>query len=115
MLIKMIDGGLVNYTDDCWHMDGCPTCDWGSKYVNEIEIALTKYKIHVKTSQMYDYALSEGQMMRLFLSEYNAIQNMTEKNFTEWLKAKLCEITHDDFDEAICDRTIKKFEVTEVT
>ena len=115
MLITMIDGGLVNYTDDCWHMDGCPTCDWGSEYVNEIDITLTKYKIHVRTNQMYDYVLSEGQMMRLFLSEYNTIQQMTEKEFVYWFKAKLCEITHNDFQEAICDRTIEKFEVTEVT
>ena len=53
MLIKMIDGGLVNYADDCWHMGGCPTCDYGSEYVNEIDITLTKYKIHVRTNQMY--------------------------------------------------------------
>jgi hypothetical protein len=115
MLIKMIDGGLVNYTDDCWHMDGCPTCDYGSEYVNEIDITLTKYKIHVRTNQMYEYVLSEGQMMRLFLSEYGAIQQMEEMEFIEWFKTKLCEITNDDFEESFCGRTIEEFKVTEVT
>jgi hypothetical protein len=110
----MTDGGLVNYVDDCWHMDGCPTCDWGSKYVNEIDITLTKYKIHVETSQMYEYVLSEGQMIKLFLSEYNTIQFMTEKEFVEWFKKKLCELTHDEFQEDICGRTIKRFDVEEV-
>ena len=114
MLIKMIDGGIVNYTDDYWHMDGCPTCDYGSEYVNEIDITLTKYKIHVRTNQMYEYVLSEGQMMKLFLSEYNTIQNMTEKEFTEWFKVKLCEITHDDFQESVCGRKVEEFKVTEV-
>ena len=115
MLIKMIDGGLVNYNDDCYSYDGCPTCDWGSEYINEIDVTLTKYKIHVKTNQMYDYVLSEGQMIRLFLSKYNDIQNMTEKEFIEWFKKQLCEITHDDFNESFCGRTIERFDVMEAT
>lgn len=114
MLIKMIDGGLVNYEDDCYSYSGCPTCDYGSEYINEIDITLTKYKIHVKTNQMYEYVLSEGQMMKLFLSEYNTIQAMKENDFIEWFKQKLCEITHDDFQEIYCDRKIERFDVTEV-
>ena len=115
MLIKMVDGGLVNYDDDYRSYGGCPTCDYGSEYITEINITLTHYKIYVKTNQMYEYVLSEGQMMKLFLSEYNTIQSMTENEFTEWFKTKLYEITHDEFQEAVCDRTIEKFEVTEVT
>lgn len=114
MLIKMVDGGLVNYTDDCYHFDGCPTCDWGSKYINEIDVTLTKYNIFVKTNQMYEYVLSEGQMIKLFLSEYGTIQKMTENEFIDWFKKKLCEITGDEFQEAFCDRTIECFDVTEI-
>lgn len=36
MLIKMLDGGIVNYADDHYHYDGCPTCNYGSEYINEI-------------------------------------------------------------------------------
>lgn len=114
MLIKMVDGGLVNYTDDSYHYDGCPTCDFGSEYINEIDVTLTKHKVHVKTNQMYEYVLNEGQMIRLFLSEYNTIQTMTEKEFIEWFKEKLCEITHDEFNEAFSGRCIEKFDVTEI-
>lgn len=113
MLIKMIDGGLVNYNDDYYHYSGCPTCDYGSEYITEIDITLTHYKIHVKTNQMYEYVLSEGQMMRLFLSEYDTIRTMTEEKFVDWFKEKLCEITHDEFQEAWCDRCIEKFDVIE--
>ena len=113
MLIKMIDGGLVNYEDDCYSHGGCPTCDYGSEYINEIDITLTQYKIHVRTNQMYEYVLSEGQMMRLFLSEYNTIQTMTEKDFIDWFKTKLYEITHDEFQENVCRRCIEEFNVTE--
>lgn len=112
LLIKMIDGGLVSYEDDSYNYGGCPTCDYGSEYINEIDITLTHYKIHVKTNQMYEYVLSEGQMMKLFLSEYNTIQTMTEKEFIDWFKEKLCEITHDEFQENICGRCIEKFDVT---
>lgn len=40
MLIKMLDGGILNYADDHYHYDGCPTCDYGSEYINEIDITL---------------------------------------------------------------------------
>lgn len=114
MLIKMVDGGLVNYTDDCYYSSGCPTCDYGSQYVNEIDVTLTKYNIYVRTNQMYEYVLSEGQMIRLFLSEYNTIQALTEKEFIDWFKKKLYEITHDEFQEGVCGRRIEAFDVKEI-
>lgn len=26
MLIEMLDGGIVNYEDDCYCYEGCPNC-----------------------------------------------------------------------------------------
>ena len=114
MLIKMLDGGILNYVDDHYCHDGCPTCDYGSEYINEIDITLVHHTIHIKTNQMYEYVLSEGQMIRLFLTEYDTIRTMTEKEFIDWIKAKLIEITHDEFKENFCGRTIEEFKVTEV-
>lgn len=114
VLIKMVDGGLMNYSDDCWSCAGCPTCDYGSEYINEIDITLAQYKLHIKINQMYEYAISEGQMMRIFLSEYRTIQAMTEKEFIDWFKQRLCEITGDEFKENICGRHIEKFDVTKL-
>lgn len=105
MLIKMVDGGIVNYADDHYAYHGCPTCDYGSEYINEIDITLVHHTIHVKTNQMYEYVLSEGQMVKLFLTEYNTIQTMTEKEFIDWFKAKLIDIAHD---EAIEEFGVKK-------
>ena len=113
MLIKMIDGGIVNYEDDCYCYDGCPTCNFGSEYINEIDITLTHYTIHVKTNQMYEYVISEGQMMKLFLSEYDTIRTMTESELIDWFKKKLMEITHDEFQENICGRKVEEFTVKE--
>lgn len=114
MLISMLDGGIVDYADDQYHFDGCETCDYGSEYITEINLSLTKYEIYLKTNQMYSYAISEGQMIRLFLTEYNAIQQMTEAEFIEWFKRKVCEITHDDFQETVCGRKIERFDVEEL-
>ena len=113
MLIKMRDGGIVNYDDDSCYYEGCETCDYGSSYINDVDILLTKYAIHIRTSQMYEYVLSEGMMMKLFLTEYNLIQCMTEKEFVEWFKAKLTEITHNEFEESICGRRVE-FNVKEL-
>lgn len=106
MLIKMLDGGILNYEDGCYCYEGCPTCNYGSEYINEIDITLMHHMIHIKTNQMYEYALSEGQMVRLFLTEYDTIRTMTEKEFIDWLKAKLIDIAYEE--------VIEEFEVKEV-
>lgn len=104
ILIKMVDGGLVNFEDDCYYYGGCPTCDYGSEYITEIDVTLTHCLIHIETNKMYDYVISEGQMMRLLLSEYNTIQTMTEDEFVDWFKEKIYEIAGND-------NYIKRFEV----
>jgi len=114
MLIKMVDGGVVSYNDDSTYYKGCPTCNYGSEYINEIWIELTKYKVYVKTNQMYSYAISEGKMMVLFLSNCNEIQAMTEMEFIDWVKVKLCEITGDDIEDVGNGGIIECFNVTEV-
>ena len=106
MLIKMLDGGIVNYEDDCYCYEGCPTCDYGSQYINEIYITLVHHTICIKTNQMYEYVLSEGWMIRLFLSEYDTIHNMTERSFVDWIKEKIIDIAYEE--------SIEKFEVTEI-
>lgn len=73
---------------------------------NEIDITLVHHTIHIKTNQMYEYVLSEGQMIRLFLTEYDTIRTMTEKEFIDWLKVKLIDIAYEE--------GIEEFEVKEV-
>lgn len=100
MLIPMVDGGMVKYDDDSHSIAGCSTCNFGSEYITDIYITLTRYHIHIRTNQMYSYVLSEGDMMRIFLSEYNTIQAMTEQEFVDWLKVRLLEIADEEDLEA---------------
>lgn len=105
MLVKMIDGGLVDYYDDAVCYSGCPTCDYGSEYIQYVDIKLTKYSIHFKLNQMYEYAMSQGDIMKLFCGNYEKISNMTEQDFVEFLKSWLSE-TYGD--------VVEQFEVKEV-
>lgn len=89
ILMPMMDGGIVEYADDTEYSAGCETCDYGSEYINNIAITLTKYKIIVVLNQMYSYALSESDIMTLLLSAYEEIRSMTEAQFTKWFKARL--------------------------
>lgn len=105
IMVEMIDGGMVDYRDNSFFYSGCETCDYGSEYITEINITLTNHKIAVETNQMYEYAISEGDMLKILLSNYDAIKLMTENEFCYWLKSQLLEIVGDE-------DVLKKYSVT---
>ena len=94
-LIKLIDGAIINITQDEDYYSGCETCDYGSRYINEINIFLIKYIIHVNISQMYEYVFSENDMMKLFINNLDKIKQMTEEEFTKWFEIKMEEFDAD--------------------
>ena len=89
MLIKLVDGGIKDIYTDTDSYAGCETCDYGSEYINEFTVYLTQGNIEFKISQMYEWAVSEDYLMKLFLQNVDAIKEMTEKQFFEWLKERL--------------------------
>lgn len=89
ILMPMLDGGIVDYWDDEDYNPGCETCDYGSEYINDINVTLTKYKIHAVVNKEYEYALSSGDMMKMLLPAYDEIYNMTEYEFSTWFKCSL--------------------------
>lgn len=113
MLITMKDGGLVEYIDDTECYPGCETCDYGSQYINDLFLTLTKYRVHVKTNQMYDYVLSEGHMMRLFLENYKRTQEMTEKEFIDWFREQIQELCINYWTHKVDESKIEIFDVKE--
>ena len=40
MLIKLVDGGIKNISTDEDSMRGCETCDYGSEYINTMEMLM---------------------------------------------------------------------------
>ena len=114
MLITMKDGGLKEYSDDTQWWPGCETCDYGSEYINDLFLTLTMYRVHVKTNQMYNYVLSEGYMMRLFLENYSKIQEMTEKEFIDWFREQIQELCKDYWTHKVDIGKIEIFDVEEL-
>lgn len=86
MLLKLVDGGIENIKTDEEHYPGCPTCDYGSQYINNVEVILTKRIIRASFNKMYGYLLSSGDLMQILLPNADAIQKMTESEFIKWLR-----------------------------
>lgn len=95
ILIKLIDGGLVDYKDDVQYYSGCPTCDYGCEYINYITLYLTKYKVEVTLNKMYGYLVSQGDVIKWFMSEYDHFKAMSEIDFIEWFKIKIAKKVYD--------------------
>lgn len=98
-LIKLKDGGLINYEDDSTYFAGCPTCDYGSEYINDITLTFSKIRVLYSVSRMYSYAVSTGYIMKILLNNMNSFSNMTEEDFKEWFYKKLeeCDTRAKDF------------------
>lgn len=82
MLLKLTDGGIIDIITDNDYIEGCPTCDYGSQYINDIVIKTTKFKATFKISQMYDYVYSD--LLKTILNNINEIKNMRELSFIMW-------------------------------
>ena len=111
MIVKLKDGGIEEIWSDEEHYSGCPTCDYGSQYINNLRITLTKYVISARVNQMYEYRFSSGDMMKIILPNYEKILEMTEKEFAEWFRKAITEYKHKEIDYNEPEFT---FEVSEI-
>lgn len=98
MLLKLVDGGIENIYTDEEHYPGCPTCDYGSQYINNVEVILTKHIVRASFNKMYDYLLSSGDLMQMILPNADAIQKMTESEFIEWLRLAFTQKVDEAFE-----------------
>lgn len=111
MLLQLKDGGIEDIrTDETCH-PGCPTCDYGSQYINDIKIVLTRHIVRATVTQMYEYLLTSGAFMKLLLQNYDLVRGMTEDEFIAWFRAGLesccsdpCNLSHTRFDYRVSDR-----------
>lgn len=81
----------VNYEKESY--GGCETCDYGSKYISNIEIDLEDYGLlKIETNQMYNYMLTESDFMQL-LGNSKDIKDLY-KNMFNIIQDKSYEIEH---------------------
>lgn len=91
--IKLKNAELLSYTDDSTYYSGCPTCDCGSEYINDIQIITTNYIIDISITQMYSYAISQGDVIKIFATNLSA---MTEEEFVEYVEKSFKNIVDND-------------------
>ena len=96
MLIEMKNGGLIDIREDNEQYSGCETCDYGSSYINEIDFFLVGGKLRVKSTNMYEYALSDGQVLKTILPNVDKIKEMTEEEFVGWLEEEFKKVVSSD-------------------
>ena len=84
----MADGGIVSIDYDSNSMRGCPTCDYGSMYIDDFQIGMTGYSIDVHINTMYNHLISEGWLMRVMLG---ISHELTEKEVIDVLYGKITE------------------------
>lgn len=97
MLIELKDGKIENiYTDNCYTR-GCLTCDFGSSYVNDVTIIMTKYRIFASIDTMYSYAMSEDWLLKTIIRNIDQVKQLTELEFADWFE--------DQFDELCGDKS----------
>ena len=82
MILKLTDGGIINIETDNDYIAGCPTCDYGSEYINDIEIITTKFKARLKISRMYEYVYND--LLKVILPNLDIIKEMRELEFIQW-------------------------------
>ncbi len=88
-LLQLKDGYLLNIESDEESYGGCPTCDYGSEYINTITLICSKYTHTISISQMYDFALPSGVVMKVFLRNSETLKASTEKNLGKLVKKLL--------------------------
>lgn len=93
MLLELVDGGILHIAEDTMSYSGCDTCDYGSEYINELFLELTRYKAKFTVTQMYNYGLSVGEIMKILFPNIDKIRLMTELEFLSWLQIMLSNST----------------------
>lgn len=75
LLLELKDGGIIGFEQDNWcNSTGCETCGYGSSYISELEIKMTKYKVEIESDEVCGYGLSDGIVMEVVLNNIKDIQ-----------------------------------------
>ena len=81
---KFKDGNtFIALEEEVKHSQGCITCDFGSEYINRFSFVTTNYFVDVEFNQMYEYAVSVGDVVKILAVE---LGNFTEREFVEYVQ-----------------------------
>lgn len=89
IILPLADGGVKSVDYDCSKNGGCETCDYGSQYIDDMIVKLTKMTIVVSINAMYEHSMSTSDLINMFLT---ADKTMTEEQFAVWMCEKIKEM-----------------------
>ena len=90
-LVKLIDGEILDVIYNQEYHPGCPTCDYGSEYINEWWVKMTDHVIHVEVNNQYNHCISASWIMRLFLQNLSEIKKMKQMELFDFIKSEVEE------------------------
>lgn len=101
---------LISLDDDIEAYDGCETCNYGSQYINYFSFNTTNYIVEVEFNQMYEFAVSVGDIIKIFAVE---LSKFTEKEFIEYLTERIKHLGEEKTNKWNNNNPLKKLEVKE--
>ena len=103
-IIRLKDGGVLHIDSYDSYYRGCPTCDYGAEYINELDLTLNSINISVETTSGNDYILSTANTIKLFAKDFS---NMTEIEFSEYLKKTIQELSDTEIKYTVTEGTYR--------
>jgi len=94
VIMPLADGGIVDVKYETKDYLGCETCDYGSQYIDEFSIVMTKHTIKVYLNTEYGHVVSEIWLMRALLG---MDRDLTEEQSAEVLYESIDALTKDGY------------------
>ena len=103
-LLKLRDGALLNIKDDIYTEEvGYPTCGLDTMYTNYLEFEFENTGVITLECRQYEdhwgnvekSHISIGEMVRIFVDNYERFQSLTEMELVEDIK-RILEDTYED-------------------
>ena len=85
-LLKLVDGDLLEFSEDNSHFDGCETCDYGSTYVQSFTVKTTQGDTRFELEKMYSYPITHDFFFKTILPNIDKIKEMTITQFIQYLE-----------------------------
>ena len=95
-IFNLDDGGLVDILTGQMYNPGCPTCDYGSDYIDNITMYFSKYKFSLETHKMYEYAMNTATIIKIIA---NRPKVLTERMFIDYFIDSLKELSTSIYSE----------------
>ena len=95
-IFNLDDGGLVDILTGQMYNPGCPTCDYGSDYIDNITMYFSKYKFSMETHKMYEYAMNTATIIKIIA---NRPKVLTERMFIDYFIDSLKELSTNIYSE----------------